>query len=346
MKCSKEDVIRCSKVASSSFEAARLLGINQKTYKKYAMELGCYWTNQHGAGLHRQSAIAQNCIVNENCFDHLSNTAAYYIGFIAADGIISGCTLTIHLAEKDQKQLTKICKFMECPITYITKYQAKYNGKSFPAVSFKVTSKHVIEELEKYNIYQRKSYLNNDMFSVVPDKYKSAWLAGYIDGDGCISYNNGVEIISNKSTVISIHNYYNSRYGIKYSELKTRNKITYYLKYHRVEDANKIIENYLNSCHIQMERKKIIAYAIYGKYCLKKQNKITREATKTKNESNVFHKASKRECRRPDRQTLLEEISVLPFTKIGEKYGVSDNAVRKWCKYYNLPYRKKDMNIN
>jgi len=23
--------------------------------------------------------------------------------------------------------------------------------------------------------------------------------------------------------------------------------------------------------------------------------------------------------------------------------GVSDNAVRKWCKYYGLPYRKKDI---
>ena len=25
-------------------------------------------------------------------------------------------------------------------------------------------------------------------------------------------------------------------------------------------------------------------------------------------------------------------------------YGVSDNAVRKWCKYYCLPFRKKDLN--
>lgn len=29
----------------------------------------------------------------------------------------------------------------------------------------------------------------------------------------------------------------------------------------------------------------------------------------------------------------------MPFTKIGEKYGVSDNAVRKWCKNNNLPYQ-------
>lgn len=35
-----------------------------------------------------------------------------------------------------------------------------------------------------------------------------------------------------------------------------------------------------------------------------------------------------------------EKIRILSFLKIGEEYGVSDNAVRKWCKSYNLPYQK------
>lgn len=42
-----------------------------------------------------------------------------------------------------------------------------------------------------------------------------------------------------------------------------------------------------------------------------------------------------------------EELSVLiqskSFVEIGRIYGVSDNAVRKWCKSYGLPYRKKDL---
>ena len=29
----------------------------------------------------------------------------------------------------------------------------------------------------------------------------------------------------------------------------------------------------------------------------------------------------------------------MPFTQIGIKYGVSDNAIRKWCKSYELPFR-------
>ena len=45
---------------------------------------------------------------------------------------------------------------------------------------------------------------------------------------------------------------------------------------------------------------------------------------------------------------MRDELKVLirttSFTAIGKKYGVSDNAVRKWCKTCNLPYRKKDIN--
>ena len=32
-----------------------------------------------------------------------------------------------------------------------------------------------------------------------------------------------------------------------------------------------------------------------------------------------------------------------PFTKIGEKYGVSDNAIRKWCVRFNLPSKVSEI---
>lgn len=31
------------------------------------------------------------------------------------------------------------------------------------------------------------------------------------------------------------------------------------------------------------------------------------------------------------------------FVALGSKYGVSDNAIRKWCKFYDLPFKKKDI---
>ena len=33
----------------------------------------------------------------------------------------------------------------------------------------------------------------------------------------------------------------------------------------------------------------------------------------------------------------------MSFVKIGEKYGVSDNSIRKWWDFYNLPRRVTDI---
>ena len=46
---------------------------------------------------------------------------------------------------------------------------------------------------------------------------------------------------------------------------------------------------------------------------------------------------------RPSREELKNLIRHNPFTKIGDQYGVSDNAIRKWCKVENLPFRVKEI---
>lgn len=49
----------------------------------------------------------------------------------------------------------------------------------------------------------------------------------------------------------------------------------------------------------------------------------------------------------PTKKELKTLIRTTPFVQIGKKYGVSDNAVRKWCKKYGLPFKASDIkNIN
>lgn len=50
-----------------------------------------------------------------------------------------------------------------------------------------------------------------------------------------------------------------------------------------------------------------------------------------------------RRAERPDKETLQNLITTKPFVQIGKMYGVSDNAVRKWCKAYDLPYKYNDI---
>ena len=50
----------------------------------------------------------------------------------------------------------------------------------------------------------------------------------------------------------------------------------------------------------------------------------------------VCHKCIQRNCSRPDKEALNKLVWGKPLRDIGSDYGVSDVAVRKWCKYYGL----------
>lgn len=50
-----------------------------------------------------------------------------------------------------------------------------------------------------------------------------------------------------------------------------------------------------------------------------------------------------RTVERPSRQELKDLIRTLPFTVIGKQYGVTDNAIRKWCKREGLPFKSREI---
>lgn len=56
------------------------------------------------------------------------------------------------------------------------------------------------------------------------------------------------------------------------------------------------------------------------------------------------YQESQRKVERPTRDELKQLIRTKPFTQIGEMYGVSDNAIRKWCVAEKLPNKKTEIN--
>ena len=52
-----------------------------------------------------------------------------------------------------------------------------------------------------------------------------------------------------------------------------------------------------------------------------------------------------RKQERPNRETLKTLIRNKSFVDIGKQYNVTDNTIKKWCKYYNLPYRRKNIKL-
>ena len=56
--------------------------------------------------------------------------------------------------------------------------------------------------------------------------------------------------------------------------------------------------------------------------------------------TNMHPKYWNRKVQRPDFETLCEDIKRLGFVGTGKKYGVGDNAIRKWKKYFERHFEK------
>ena len=76
-----------------------------------------------------------------------------------------------------------------------------------------------------------------------------------------------------------------------------------------------------------------------NKYCIDCGIRIALGATRCR----PCHDKHQRVVDRPLREELKQLIRTTPFTTIGKQYGVSDNAVRKWCKMYNLPSKSSEI---
>jgi len=84
-------------------------------------------------------------------------------------------------------------------------------------------------------------------------------------------------------------------------------------------------------CHIEEHRKKRIE---------KRENK---RKVKPQIKKQPTKKAiTKTKANRPSKEQLIHDIETMSMVKVGEKYGVSDNAVRKWCKNYEILDRAKN----
>lgn len=75
-------------------------------------------------------------------------------------------------------------------------------------------------------------------------------------------------------------------------------------------------------------------------FCIDCGKKISYKATRCLDCDHIHQ----RKVNRISRQQLKILIRKEPFSKIGKQFGVSDNAIRRWCDSYNLPRTKKEIN--
>lgn len=363
IKCTDEQIINASNNTKSARQAALLLGIKYDTYKSHALRLGCFKTNQGGKGTSKPSRHKSGYEFNYHYFEHIDSIEkAYFLGFIAADGTIVKNCVRININRRDKDLLINLCNAIGYDEKHIHDYMSYYkdnDGKKheFPACRLCLSSMDLSSDLAKYNIIPNKSEIDIDLFSNIPDKFKMAWCVGYIDGDGHISDNNYlIEIASNYKTITSIAEFFQSSYNILNQRTKQIGNITYTLSYHRKHDVAKLLMLYLFGSSMHLKRKydaaqccldcyiklDIIQRKYYKNKCIDCGNIVSNNAIRCRS-CYAKYLSNLKQYSKPNRNELKELIRHCSFTEIGKLYGVSDNAVKKWCKNLDLPYRKRDI---
>lgn len=94
--------------------------------------------------------------------------------------------------------------------------------------------------------------------------------------------------------------------------------------------------------HLRRQGKNVTGKRKEDWVCCDCGKQISRGATRCCSCENIRRANLKKEGQ-PSREELKELIRTNGFTAIGAMYGVSDNAVRKWCDKHNLPRKVKDI---
>ena len=310
--------------------------------------------------------------MNEDIFRSVSSPkVAYWLGFLAADGSVhkSRNQLEIGLSIKDRQHLEIFKNFLEGKDLSILDREVKCKGKKLQASFLFVTSERIKNDLAQYFIVPNKSHLNNDFLENIPEQYKMFFIFGLFDGDGWFcdtetSKNFG--ICGTEKVINSVVNYLNDYYNWNlHSNFYKKSPNTYYFQTSSIPKILQFTEDYLKSsekCDL-LERKKKVANDL-NQYCYNKINEKNKIEKREKERKKVVCPVCKnsfipergqkyccKECMhygqrkviRPSREELKILLRKENFVQIGKNYGVSDNAVRKWCAYYDLPYRIKDI---
>lgn len=166
-------------------------------------------SKEHHQNRHRLSKILkeQNVKVinrqnklrfNENIFDNIdTEEKAYWLGFIFADGTISShkpnkkksYRFELTLCEKDVNHLYKFNKFMQHVNNNVKPKPVKYKDEIKMSYRWSVSNKHLWEVLNNYGCVPGKSLILQFPKNIFNSNLlKVAFIRGYFDGDGCISF--------------------------------------------------------------------------------------------------------------------------------------------------------------
>lgn len=215
----------------------------------------------------------------------------------------------------------------ESSTSIIAKAIKKYGKENF---SFEVLEQYQVEDYDKLD--EREMYYIHQYNSLVPNGYN-------------VTEDTGVQhttfITLTKEDFDNIVNLLQNT-ELPFEEIaqqfkvnrRTINRINNGYTHKRPELSYPIRINYSHGISPLFQNLKEEIKQNNKNYCIDCGKEIGKKATRCTKCDSIKQRVVKE---RPNREQLKQMIRTMPFTHIGEKYGVRDNTIRKWCKQVNLP---------
>lgn len=199
---------------------------------------------------------------NEHAFDVIDNEeAAYWLGFIAADGNVSNGRLRIGLSTRDADHVRKLSKWLAPDMPLYT----GTNNLGRPVTSFEIGSKYLAQTLSTYGIVPRKTYVMMHL-PPVPHTFMRHLLRGYIDADGSFSLRKtGTPVFGvgafNREIVAEIQDWFVEEIGVSRTSIIHSGSHWYYRQYGSGQ-VRKIASYLYSDSSVYLDRKYHLAQSI------------------------------------------------------------------------------------
>lgn len=155
-------------------------------------------------------------LVNESYFDNLTDESSYYLGVIAAIGVINDKKneVKISMTAADTKYLDEFRKNIGLarPLTL------KNKGKT---VEMTFSSLKIVQRLASYGITSHRKENKSMTILKIPDNFHLAFVKGYLDGNAQIKAGNLIFSCTSPYFLDEINIIFRSR-GLIYKERKTK----------------------------------------------------------------------------------------------------------------------------
>ena len=208
----------------------------------------------------------------DDFFDIIDSEAkAYLLGFLYADGYLAsdgrmGCRLKID----DIEMIHLIQKYI-CPNSPI-EYSNNQNFQRKPQCSIRWKSKKMYNRLKELDFCIDKTHTDSNVFKYIPDIFKKDFIRGFLDGDGCLTFNSPktgnykkISLCWSNGTVTILKDIYDYFQDFKGGKIAEHN--TYFtLRYDTINSVQEIVKYIYTNATLYLNRKKIIADKILNYY--------------------------------------------------------------------------------